>query len=261
MWVESAKKKVLHYESEIRSHIYDSFVWNHIEEPIIDQDKIAVVLAILSHAGVKEQQLTNYILSIMLMQIALDTHENVTNEMNREDSHDLRKRQLTILAGDYYSGLYYHILSRTKDVGFIEVFSQGIQIINEAKVELYQCKEAKAEFLFVHLDAIETALVEKVFSYFGSSGDLSFYKDFLLLKRVNREFTLLDSIEHDQGNKSKYYATMLMPAFLNGVESLQNRVEKGLSAQACEDMADRVKDALAESRGHINNLMGKGLFG
>ncbi len=260
MRVESAEQKVLHYEREIRNHIYDSFVWKHIEEPIIDKDKIAVLLAILSHADVKEQQLSNYILSIMLMQIALDTHENVTNELNSEDAHELRKRQLTILAGDYYSGLYYHILSKTMDIHFIREFSQGIQVVNESKVELYRSKEATAEFLLTHFKAIEATLAEKVSNYFGSSCDLSFFKDFLLLKRVNREFTLHDSVNRGLETKPGYDAVILMSPFLNEVEDLQGGVERGLGVLTCEDMAHRVRRALAESREHINNMMGKGLF-
>ncbi len=260
MRVESAKQKVLHYEREIRNHIFDSFVWKHIDEPIIDKDKIAAILAILSCADVEEKQLSNYILSIMLMQIALDTHENVTNELNRDDSHELRKRQLTILAGDYYSGLYYHILAKTEDIRFIREFSQGIQVINEAKVDLYQNKEAAAESVFAHLRAIESALAERVSTYFSSSCDLSFYQDFLLLKRVNREFALHDSFNIGLEKKPGYYEVMLKPPFLNGVEDLQNRIEQGLAVLSCEDMAQRVRLALEESKEHINNMMGKGLF-
>ena len=261
MRVESAEKKIGQYEREIRSYIYDSFVWRHIAEPIIDEDKLAVFLAILSHSDVEEQSLTNYILSIMLMQIALDTHENVTNDMNKEDSLELKKRQLTILAGDYYSGLYYHILARTEDVCFIKEFSQGIQAINESKVELYKSKEASAAFLFSHMESIETALAEKTAAYFGRECNMPFFKDFLLLKRVNREFALLESLEYRQQKVPSYYSAMLLPPFLNGVEDIQNRMEQGLQSVDCEDMAERARKVLAESRGHINNMMGKGLFG
>ena len=261
MRVESAKKQVLQYEREIRNHIFDSFVWRYIEEPIIDEDKIAAMLLILSHADATEEQLSNYIVSIMLMQIALDTHENVTNGLNSEDSGELRTRQLTILAGYYYSGLYYHILAQTEDIRFIREFSRGIQLINESKVELYQCKDTSAEFLFAHLEAIETALAEKVSSYFGSTCNLLLLKDFLLMKRLNREFARHEFVEYGAGNKPRYYAAMLLPPFLNRVEDLQNRVEQELEAEICTDMAQRVKRALDESRGHITNMMGKGLFG
>lgn len=261
MRVESARNKVVQFEREIRNHIVDSFVWRHIEEPIIDEDKIAAMLLLLSDADATEQQQSNYILSIMLMQIALDTHENVTNEMNSKDSDELRTRQLTILAGDYYSGLYYHILAKTEDVRFIKEFSRGIQEINESKVELYQSRDTSADFLYGHLETIETALAEKVSTYFGSPCHLTFIKDFLLMKRVNREFASYEIAERGAVKKPCYYAAMLLPPFLNKVEELQHRVEQRLDEEMCRDMAQRARRALDESRGLINNMMEKGLFG
>lgn len=81
------------------------------------------------------------------------------------------------------------------------------------------------------------------------------------MKRLNREFARHEFVEYGAGNKPRYYAAMLLPPFLNRVEDLQNRVEQELEAEICTDMAQRVKRALDESRGHITNMMGKGLFG
>ena len=90
---------------------------------------------------------------------------------------------------------------------------------------------------------------------------MSFFKDFLLLKRVNQELALLESLEYRKQEVPSYYSAMLLPPFLNGVEDIQNRMEKGIQAVECEDMANRARKVLAESRGHINNMMEKGLFG
>ena len=64
---------------------------------------------LMDHLELSYSEMQNYALSTMLIQIALDTHEHISNESVEE-----KNRQLTVLAGDYFSGLYYKLLA---DIG------------------------------------------------------------------------------------------------------------------------------------------------
>ena len=69
----------------------------------------------------------------------LDTHDDVSNTL--EDENSMKTRQFTILAGDYYSGLYYKVLAEVCNTEMIKKLSEGVKTINEHKVTIYHKKQ------------------------------------------------------------------------------------------------------------------------
>ena len=195
MRLDSISNEVIQLNSEIKNIIYHSFVLKFIDTPDINDDMIAVMVKILRDANVEQKFMPYYIVSVMLMQIALDTHEEVSNTEEDESPDRLRQRQLSILAGDYYSSMYYHILAKTKDIEFINMISRGVQEVNEAKVRLYLDKDTDEETIVMYLCRIETLLVDKTAEYFNIIEQKDLYIDFLLYKRLQAE---LESYEHNR---------------------------------------------------------------
>lgn len=78
-----------------------------------------------------------YALVTSLIQIGLDTHETIDTEQGNQAENLMRSRQLKVLAGDYYSSIFYQLLS---DVGQIEVItslSKAICDLNMMKMNHY----------------------------------------------------------------------------------------------------------------------------
>ena len=105
----------------------------------------------------------------MLVQIALDTHEKVSNKANEETSGFHKRRQLTVLAGDYYSGLYYYLLSMNCDIILIRALAEGIKEINEHKIMLYQKAHVAIRDIMESVVIIESALLQKTCDHFQLS--------------------------------------------------------------------------------------------
>ena len=78
----------------------------------------------------------------------------------------LKKRQLTVLAGDYYSGLYYKILAEVENVPLIRTLAEGIKIVNEHKVAIYRLEDCTVEQYMDTLKKVESTIISKFINFF-----------------------------------------------------------------------------------------------
>ena len=236
--MDSISNEVVQLNSEIEKIIYHSFVLKYIDQPNINDDMIAVMVKILHDAKVDQRIMPYYIISVMLMQIALDTHENVSNTEEGETPIQLRQRQLSILAGDYYSSMYYHILAKTKDIEFINRISKGVQEVNEAKLRLYSAREADDDTLVKYLCGIETLLVDKTAEYFQATEQKNLFIDFLLYRRLLAE---LKSYRHNRTS-----------IFIRALQSIHNVYE-----ESDEKLVDLLKQSIAKVRERLASSLSK----
>lgn len=71
-----------------------------------------------------------------LIQLGLDMHDQVMN--NQEIIHDrITKRQIQILAGDYYSSICYQIMAKEDYTMHVRKLAKGITENSAAKMQLY----------------------------------------------------------------------------------------------------------------------------
>lgn len=177
------------------------FLAKYIEKPYIDEDKLLLFYAIFQEANVSEKEMENYCTTAMLVQIALDTHDLVGN-VKCTEQRDLIGRQLTVLAGDYFSGLYYYILANLNDVKMIQTFAVAIKEINEHKIRLYQSKQDVTDMLY-SLSVIESSLFHHIGKHFQIMSIPSIANHFLTYKRLCHE-----KLISEKGNSSIYIRSL-----------------------------------------------------
>src|SRR5699024_12140218 len=112
-----------------------SYIEKNISKSVINTDKIALLHSLYVHSDVSIHQQEKEIITILLVQSALDTHELVpageTDQMKRKEI------QLSVLAGDYYSGLYYYLLAELENLDLIQILAASMREINEQKMVLF----------------------------------------------------------------------------------------------------------------------------
>ncbi len=196
----------------IEQKIRHSYVENYIQKPLIDLDKLSILHYLYKDLTISTNKKEHYILTIMLVQIALDTHELIPK--NNSNEMDLTEKQLSVLAGDYYSGLYYLLLSEIEDIEMIQVLATAIQKINEQKMILFYKNIHSVDDVLITLRNIESTLFTEVALFLESNNELvPVIKEALLINRLYREQELLNDnkfsylgelIQEEQGENSPY---------------------------------------------------------
>ncbi|MDC2865935.1 heptaprenyl diphosphate synthase component 1 [Bacillus sp. BP-3] len=178
--------------ADIKEQLYKKlrhpYFIKYIEEPVVDEKKIAFLYSILKSANLHKEQIEHYAVTIMLVQIALDTHEKVSNKEETDEFH--KRRQLTVLAGDYYSGLYYYLLSMNHDITLIRALADGIKEINEQKIMLYQQTYETIEEMLKSIGMIESALLQKTCDHFQVQHVKSAITNMLAIDRLQTEYQI-----------------------------------------------------------------------
>ncbi|PWA12376.1 heptaprenyl diphosphate synthase [Pueribacillus theae] len=184
LFIEAAELK-----DRIRQAIYHPYLLKYIEPPKIDEEKLLILCSISNEKNDNIKQET--ILSTMLVQIALDIHDNVL--LIDLTSNSQKERQLTVLAGDYYSSLYYKRLSLINERRLIRMLADGIKEVNELKT-LFLYGENLDTKQLLHIQWRIEGCILNQFSLAVRRQKISpIINEFFLLKRLMKEKELIDN--------------------------------------------------------------------
>ena len=174
-------------KEELENILQLSYLKKSIPKPVIDNDKLLILYTLIKNTNHSNLKKKNYIITTMLVQIALDTHDLVT-ENNQGESESIKEsRQLTVLAGDYYSGLYYYMLAKLDDISMIHTLASAIKEINELKMEIYYDSYESVTAFIEALKKLESKLITRVAEHFNRSSINDFAQTWLLTKRLIHE--------------------------------------------------------------------------
>jgi len=172
---------------QIEKHIDDKtqhpYLDQYIDKPKIDPDKIKILISMFNING-SYSRISYCVTAIMIMQMALDMHDFIDNEpMPQADN---RRRQLRVLAGDYYSSQYYCMLSEIEAFSMIRSLSEGIRKLNEEKVTLFRGNWDWEHFIGL-MKQIESSLIAELADYLGLSHWVPFIGAYFTFKRILSE--------------------------------------------------------------------------
>jgi len=111
----------------------------HTELPEFPEGRISLLYTVLSYQPnvAANKDLLSIVTS--LVQMALDTHDRVenTSDTTKSGMLGMRAQQLKVLAGDYFSSRFYHLLAQAGQIEMIKHLSEAVCRINQVKMNLY----------------------------------------------------------------------------------------------------------------------------
>ncbi|MFJ8067538.1 heptaprenyl diphosphate synthase component 1 [Peribacillus sp. NPDC096447] len=254
------------------------YLLKYIQKPSLDEDKLILLWGLFNDLDVLSEKRNQYIISTMLVQIALDTHEIVSNSGEGTELPEvLKNRQLQVLAGDYYSGLYYQGLASVGNVDMIRILSSAIKKINDNKIILYQQGSINdVPTLLMTIKAIEASLIHKLADYYNEPAWIEIAEDLLLLKRLHaekssymesgqsivfdvlREMPLDDSIDGKVtiSEKEEQVRTQFDKCLRDARQSVQCSMRK--LAKLDDELLERVKAILEQTESIANSYVKEG---
>lgn len=171
--------------SLIHEKMRHTYLDKYVDIPEIDNDKLFILKIILDDTELTGFQKKNYIITTMLVQMALDTHDLVPQSDGSEQTESEKKaKQLSVLAGDYYSGLYYLILSNIEDIELVHTLAAAIKEINECKMQLYYHKPASLQEFLTAAKKLDSLLIMYVAEFVHEKDISDITGDWLLTKKL-----------------------------------------------------------------------------
>ncbi len=240
----------------------DSFVQSIINHPAFNEEAAYILTACLVSKGFPEEEIQYKILATLLIQTALNTHDQVGNE---DELQPLINKQLTVLAGDFYSGLYYKILADQNDIGFIRMIAKGTQEVNENKIRFIQMDYNHIDEFIDIIRNIETSIAQKVCDFVQAAPWKPLISNLLLFIRLLTEkrnwvhsqiSTIFDSFRKllfsmETSQLTQHQDKYVLDAYDRMLTNVQKLVEAGLKQipNLDKDVVQKVQSILCLHEG------------
>lgn len=190
----TTEREIRQLKDLIDDKLRQTVLIEYIERPVIDEYKLFFLDYLFKTTSLAQRTKEKLLVSVMLVQIALDIHEDIPNDEDIEVFGV--NQQLSILAGDYYSGLYYYLLAEIEEHDFITVLASAIKHINELKMKLYFHKNHTLLDNVEIIKQIHSLLIHYVADFVKVTTEVPVIEEFLFLTLLlNRPINPLNQEE------------------------------------------------------------------
>lgn len=236
--LHTSKLEIEQLKAAIIKKMKHTYLNKYIDSPVIDEEKLIILSIIINHTeSLSIQTKSQYIITTMLVQIALDTHELVpATNLDNESETMKTTRQLTVLAGDYFSGLYYFLLSEIEDIGMIHIVASAIKEINEYKMKIYYNEMHSFQEYISIVKKIESLLIVRVAEFVNQSNINDITENLIITSKLIREKRNLHNKDLSPilSHWTEYAVEVSSSYILNTVEAFikenTGQLEEGLTA-------------------------------
>lgn len=156
--------KITSMEIDVLQALHQRTLEKYTAGPSIDRARLFFLLLPFFDGKQWSDDIEDSAKTVAIVYAALHAHDQV-----EEDSPISKSQQLTVLAGDFYSGIYYQMLSNTNNIKLIQLLASGIIGVSEKKASLYEKTIMPVVGIETAAEVIETELLSIFYGYHGYS--------------------------------------------------------------------------------------------
>lgn len=244
---------VIQSASELKQHVErlvrHDYLQIYIDNTLPDEHELWLVFTILKKRESDERALA-ITLAWGFVYAGLAIHELVSLH-NKNDEESKKRRQLNVLAGDFYSSLYYQSLAGASAVDMVELFGSTLQDIYEHKMASYMDESATSEVQLQKTKESESLLLVAILERIGELAYKPLIQAFFLHKWIRKE----EKRENVESPSSFFYALKKNGNAIDTKqlamhkEQVRSQLNDELDKHANDDEAKKVIQLFLDSTG------------
>jgi heptaprenyl diphosphate synthase len=179
------QQQVEQLKFKIKQKVRHRTLHKYTGEPDVRDDRLFFLLLPFLNGEVWTEEHEQAGIAVAIIYSALTAHDQI-----KESNASSISQQLTVLAGDYYSGMYYQILAKQSNIELIRSLSNGIIEISEKKSSVYdQIHRTFNEWMSTVI-SIESLSIEQFYQHYDFEQYIPYMRQALFLQRIacEREF-------------------------------------------------------------------------
>lgn len=182
--MQTSSMEISHLKAIIQKSMRHTYIDQFVQVPKLDNDKLYILIAILNNTNLSKEKKESYIVTAMLIQTALDTHDLVPDSHASHEETKEKSKQLSVLAGDYYSGLYYWLLAEVEEVEMTQVLARAITDINEYKMQLYYKNFESMDAFMAIFKKMNSLLITRIAEHAGETDISCIAGEWLMIRKI-----------------------------------------------------------------------------
>ncbi len=200
--VEQLKFKIIQKVRHRTLHKYTG-------EPDVREDRLFFLLLPFLNGEQWTDEHEQAGIAVAIIYSALSAHDQI-----KESNASSKSQQLTVLAGDYYSGMYYQILAKQSNIALIRSLSNGIIEISEKKASVYDQLHRTFNEWMSTIVSIESLSIEQFYLHYEFEQYIPYMRQALFIQRIVYELDL-----YKDGKSSRFQEALIESAHALGYAS------------------------------------------
>jgi heptaprenyl diphosphate synthase len=178
--------KITSVEIDVLKAVQQRTLEKFTEGPCVERERLFFLLLPFFDQKQWSEDIEESAKTVSIVYAALHAHDQV-----KQDILATKKQQLTVLAGDFYSGIYYQMLANANNIAMIQRLATAIIKVSEKKAAFYDGEIYTIGEIEQSIYQIETELLSSFYHFYGYEKYLPLAGSMLTYIRYSNELKCL----------------------------------------------------------------------